>query len=240
MRDGVFAEESVAANPWLAELIPRIMAGTPPASVAADAAPVLPPSGAAAPAVKPTSAAPPLAPPTCARQSLLISMPGAGGQQVRRARRRTAAADRIGTAPWSIAPSTLTPPLPHPPPPLPQWHVDGGHLSPARHQRAHAVNVFVALSDIALNMGPTEMRPASQFLTRKLTKMMLLAKARKQLHAPITPTMRAGDAVIFDYRTLHRGTANSSERPRAMLELVYWRAGWSDLLNFPKRSVFDA
>ena len=66
-----------------------------------------------------------------------------------------------------------------------QWHVDGGHLSCARHLRPHAINVFVALCSIDANMGPTEIRPASQFLTRKLTSMMLAAKARKQLHAPV-------------------------------------------------------
>ena len=181
MRDGVFAEPEVGANAWLSQLIPQIMRG---GAVAA-------PGDAAVDAMLPV---------TCARQSLLISMPGAGGQQ---------------------------------------WHVDGGHLSPARHLPAHAVNVFVALTDITLDMGPTELRPASHFLTRRMAKMMLLAKVKKRLHVPVTPTMRAGDAVVFDYRVLHRGTPNTSERPRAMLELVYWREGWSDLLNFSKRSVFD-
>jgi hypothetical protein len=134
------------------------------------------------------------------RRSLLISFPGAEGQQ---------------------------------------WHVDGDHLVKRRHAPAHAINAFVALGDITLDMGPTELRPASHFLTRKLFKMMMLARARKQLHAPVMPTARSGDAVIFDYRTLHRGTANSSDRPRAMLELVFFRKGYSDLLNFPKRSVMD-
>ena len=53
------------------------------------------------------------------------------------------------------------------------------------------------------------------------------------------PTALSGDAVIFDYRTLHRGTANNGDRPRAMLELVFFRRGYSDLLNFPKRSVMN-
>ena len=134
------------------------------------------------------------------RQSLLISFPGAEGQQ---------------------------------------WHVDGDHISPARHVSAHAVNVFVALGDISLDMGPTEFRPASHFLTRKLFKFMMLARARKQLHTPVTPTACSGDAVIFDYRTLHRGTCNNSTKPRAMLELVFFRKGYTDLLNFPKRSVLN-
>ena len=40
------------------------------------------------------------------------------------------------------------------------------------------------------------------------------AKARKKLHAPVRPEMVRGDAVFFDYRTLHRGIANESLRNR--------------------------
>ena len=134
------------------------------------------------------------------RKSLLISFPGAEGQQ---------------------------------------WHVDGDHISKREHAPAHAINAFIALGDITLDMGPTELRPASHFLTRNLFKFMMLARARKQLHAPVMPTALSGDAVIFDYRTLHRGTANNGDRPRAMLELVFFRRGYSDLLNFPKRSVMN-
>jgi len=135
------------------------------------------------------------------RRSLLISFPGAKGQQ---------------------------------------WHVDGDHRTSSSHSPAHAINAFVALGDITLDMGPTELRPASHFLSRKLFKFMMLARARKQLHAPVQPVAASGDAVIFDYRTLHRGTANESDKPRAMLELVFFKKGYTDLLNFPKRSVFDA
>uniref|UniRef100_A0A6S7ZC74 Phytanoyl-CoA dioxygenase n=1 Tax=Aplanochytrium stocchinoi TaxID=215587 RepID=A0A6S7ZC74_9STRA len=119
------------------------------------------------------------------------------------------------------------------------WHQDGRHLSSARHLRAHAMNIFVALGDITEDMGPTELRPASHFLTRQLAKMMLMAKFQKKLHAPVKPTLRSGDALIFDYRTLHCGTPNLSTTPRVMLELVYVRSGFTDIINFPKRSIFE-
>ena len=61
----------------------------------------------------------------------------------------------------------------------------------------------------------------------------------KQLHAPVRPTLRAGSAAIFDYRLLHRGSPNLSERPRAMVELVYTKRSYSDRLNFSSRSVFE-
>jgi hypothetical protein len=88
-------------------------------------------------------------------------------------------------------------------------------------------------------MGPTEIRPCSHYLSRKLFKFMMLARARKQLHSPVQPVASSGDAIIFDYRTLHRGTANNSDKPRAMLELVFFKKGFTDILNFPKRSIFD-
>ena len=119
-----------------------------------------------------------------------------------------------------------------------QWHVDGDHRTKSTHSSAHAINVFIALGDITLDMGPTEFRPCSHFLSRKLFKFMMLARARKQLHAPVQPVASSGDAVIFDYRTLHRGTENNSQLPRAMLELVFFKKGYTDLLNFPKRSIF--
>ena len=121
-----------------------------------------------------------------------------------------------------------------------QWHVDGGHISSKRHLRPHAINVFVALCDITPEMGPTEIRPASHFLTRNLTSMMLAARARKQLHAPVQPALKAGDALIFDYRTLHRGTLHKASKPRALLELVFYKNGFVDILNFPRKSLFAA
>ena len=120
-----------------------------------------------------------------------------------------------------------------------QWHVDGDHRTTSFHSSAHALNAFVALGDITLDMGPTEIRPCSHYLSRKLFKFMMLARARKQLHSPVQPVASSGDAVIFDYRTLHRGTANNSDKPRAMLELVFFKKGFTDILNFPKRSIFD-
>ena len=120
-----------------------------------------------------------------------------------------------------------------------QWHTDGDHVSKSRHLPAHYVNVFIALRDISLEQGPTELRPASHFLTRNLGKLMFLAKIKKRLHNPVTPVAAQGDAVIFDYRTLHRGTPNVSDRPRAQLELVFSSERYLDLLNFPKRSIFD-
>lgn len=93
------------------------------------------------------------------------------------------------------------------------------------------------LVDLVQEVGPTELRPSSHLLTRDLAKMMLLAKARGKLRAPVSPALRRGDALLFDYRTLHRGGENRSNAPRPVLVLTYARVWFKDILNFPPRSL---
>ncbi len=99
--------------------------------------------------------------------------------------------------------------------------------------------------------------------------MMLAAKARKSLQPPVTPRLRKGDALIFDYRILHRGRANLSDafdvhydvdergdrsnreaansndvgfevgRDRPILVMTFARRWFVDVCNFPKQSVFS-
>jgi hypothetical protein len=109
-----------------------------------------------------------------------------------------------------------------------QWHVDGGHISAGRHLPCHAMNVFIALDEITAEMGPTELRPASHFLTRDLGKQMMLAKIKKRLHPTIRPTAQAGDAVIFDYRTLHRGLPNRSASTGSAHDTALPSPVWQD------------
>ena len=95
--------------------------------------------------------------------------------------------------------------------PTQSWHADGGHTSLTKHEPCHVFNVFIPLVDVPLSMGPTELRPGTHYHTRNLTSMMLLAKARKTLRSPVTPELQMGDALLFDYRILHRGRAKMSD-----------------------------
>jgi len=95
--------------------------------------------------------------------------------------------------------------------PTQSWHADGGHTSLTKHEPCHVFNVFIPLVDVPLSMGPTELRPGTHYHTRNLASMMLVAKARKTLRSPVTPELQMGDALLFDYRTLHRGRANMSD-----------------------------
>ena len=91
------------------------------------------------------------------------------------------------------------------------WHADGGHVSLSQHEKCHVLNVFIPLVDVPLSMGPTELRPGTHYHTRNLAPMMLAAKARKSLRPPVCPELKIGDALVFDYRILHRGMANVSD-----------------------------
>jgi hypothetical protein len=135
------------------------------------------------------------------------------------------------------------------------WHADGGHVSLISHEPCHVFNVFVPLVDVDLSMGPTELRPGSHYYTRDLTKMMLGAMARKELRPTITPELEQGDALVFDYRILHRGRANSTAsstkqhstgaernhggKDRPILVMTFAKSWFVDVCNFPKRSIFD-
>lgn len=120
------------------------------------------------------------------------------------------------------------------------WHADGSHLCLKTHQPCHCLNVFIPLIDITHDLGPTEFRPGSHVYTRDLARMMLLAKVKKTLREPQCPALETGDVVLFDYRVLHRGRANTSaDVIRPVLVLTYAKKGFKDVFNFPKRSIRD-
>ena len=121
------------------------------------------------------------------------------------------------------------------------WHVDGGHRPGAtEHLPPEVLNIFVALDDVTLEMGPTELRPGTHKLTRDMSRQMLGAMITRRLRPKIRPPMRKGDMVIFDYRTLHRGVANAATRPRPVMGLTFAKHSYvADIVNIPKRSVFD-
>lgn len=138
------------------------------------------------------------------------------------------------------------------------WHADGGHVDISKHLPCHCFNVFFPLQDTPKILGPTEIRPASHFLTRNLGPMMLAAKCRKTLKSPVWPELAFGDAIVLDYRVLHRGRANQSDDDvtvtvtnmnnknkdfiamnRNYLVLSYSEPWFQDVLNFPKRSMYS-
>ena len=121
------------------------------------------------------------------------------------------------------------------------WHADGGHVSISEHLPCHCLNIFLPLVNVTLENGPTEFRPGTHHHTRNLVPMMLSAKARKTLRPPVAPLLIIGDALVFDYRVLHRGKANQCSRVdedrRTLLCITAALPWFKDILNYPKRSI---
>jgi Phytanoyl-CoA dioxygenase (PhyH) len=122
-----------------------------------------------------------------------------------------------------------------------KWHADGGHVDLHEHLPCHCANLFIPLCPITEENGPTELRPGTHFFTRQLVPMMLAAKAKKTLAAPVTPLLQLGDVLIFDYRLLHRGRANRSPSHNRVILVVTVAVPWfRDVLNFPHLNLYAA
>ena len=140
--------------------------------------------------------------------------------------------------------------------PAQYWHIDSPHES-FEHRPAHAVNVLVALHDIPLEMGPTEIAEGSHRLTNHLQNPSLEQEALVYQHAGTDPEMLvkgsgfnapstwvepmdAGSCLVFDDRILHRGLANRSDRARYVAYFSYRKNGYFGDTHFEsQRSVFD-
>jgi ectoine hydroxylase-related dioxygenase (phytanoyl-CoA dioxygenase family) len=109
-------------------------------------------------------------------------------------------------------------------------HRDHSHLfereNVGQDMPSHAVNIAIPLVDIDLEVGATAFWPGSH---------------RWETEAPCTedqmvvPTLRAGDCMMIDYRTMHTGMPNRSTRVRPILYVVYARDWFFDERNFTNR-----
>jgi hypothetical protein len=125
--------------------------------------------------------------------------------------------------------------------PAQHWHIDSPHEA-AEDRPAHAVNVLLALADIPLAAGPTEVAPGTHLKTNHLARPWLdrdtllyqsetevtpaaLGRAGEDTAVlqPSVQAMSAGDCLIFDDRILHRGLANASEQERWVAYFSYLR-----------------
>lgn len=141
--------------------------------------------------------------------------------------------------------------------PAQHWHTDSPHVA-SDHRGAHAINVLVALHDIAMTMGPTECARGSHVLTNHLDNPSLVIDELIYQHAGTSPetlvngtqhpvpkgcatAMTAGSCLVFDDRLLHRGLANRSDQTRHVAYFSYRQEGYSANTHFEsQRSVFDA
>jgi hypothetical protein len=110
-----------------------------------------------------------------------------------------------------------------------EYHQDGVHLTSQTQKPCHAINVFIPLVDLTSRNGPTEFCLGSHILG-------LEGYDRDFVD---TPTPKAGNPVIFDYRLGHRGLGNSSQSVRPVVYVTYARAAqgkeFRDSVNFSRK-----
>jgi hypothetical protein len=107
-------------------------------------------------------------------------------------------------------------------------HRDCGHLFPELQVALPPVLVVVniALDDFTPENGATEIWPGSHHALDTTAQEIdyLRVESERPTHYPSVRTeMPAGSIVVRDMRTWHRGMPNTTNLPRTMLSLVYYR-----------------
>jgi len=111
------------------------------------------------------------------------------------------------------------------------WHRDGEALFDHVQLPPHCVTVFVPLVDVTEANGPTEFYPGSHERKRE---HYYAGTEEGACHLPTcAPCLVCGSALLFDYRLVHRGTANTTDTDRPMLYFVYAQPWFQDVQNFP-------
>ena len=117
-----------------------------------------------------------------------------------------------------------------------RWHTDSGHLSDDEYLPSHCFNVFIPLVDITMENGPTDLVKSSHIQTLDKNRGKKFAVTANDA---IAPELNVGDALLFDFRTLHRGLANKSTINRPILVLTFSIPSFTDTLNWPIGGMFD-
>ena len=110
-----------------------------------------------------------------------------------------------------------------------EWHRDGQALSadPSTQLPPHCLNLFVPLVDVTEHVGPTEFwvgthqEPTYHALKTEQKVTTTPTPEASPDASTATILAPAGSAILFDYRTIHRGGANSSGKRRRVLYLTY-------------------
>lgn len=79
------------------------------------------------------------------------------------------------------------------------WHIDGPHMSLENDLPCHCLNLFIPLINVSLEHGPTEFRPGSQFYTRDLKRLFLIAAIKKSLRKIEAPQIKKGSVLLVKF-----------------------------------------
>ena len=124
------------------------------------------------------------------------------------------------------------------------WHSDGAHIGssatwadiddPAGAAAPpHAICVFVPLVDLSEDNGYTEFWSGSHHFAQLMDK-----KGEQSLPGGTKAILPAGGALLYDFRTIHRGMPNHSQKKRPIFYTIYAHANWQEKRNWDDKSVF--
>ena len=125
------------------------------------------------------------------------------------------------------------------------WHSDGAHVgtsagwsdldNPAGAAAPpHAICVFVPLVDLSEDNGYTEFWSGSHHYAQLMDK-----KGEQSLPGGTKAILPAGGALLYDFRTIHRGMPNRSQQKRPIFYTIYANASWREKRNWDDKSVFS-
>lgn len=122
------------------------------------------------------------------------------------------------------------------------YHSDGVHVGASatfeseKAASTHALCVFVPLIDLDRSTGYTEFWAGSHKYSNLMQK-----KGLQSLPGGHDGIIYKGDCLLYDYRTIHRGMPNDSQRTRPVCYFLYSKKGMEHVedQNFVKESVFD-
>lgn len=119
-----------------------------------------------------------------------------------------------------------------------QWHKDSffGYGKPCRHHQTRYIMGMYYPQKTTIKMGPTALKPCSQYSSidpkrykGDLENVHRHTDKKKDLEL----VCEAGTVLIIHYDIVHRGTANTSDKPRLMFKFQFNR------LEEPKKPSWD-
>jgi ectoine hydroxylase-related dioxygenase (phytanoyl-CoA dioxygenase family) len=128
------------------------------------------------------------------------------------------------------------------------WHADGDHQKGASDIKwnidgwkndladAYALCLFIPLIDLDDETGYTQFWPASH-QSRGLAGFGPVAQITESTW---NGKCKAGDAIWYDYRTMHRGMQNCSSKLRPVVQILFKRIWYKETRNYGTVAISEA
>ena len=124
------------------------------------------------------------------------------------------------------------------------WHCDGRHLAGAAKSDfcgngvspPYAVCVFCPLIDLTTETGFTQFWAGSH----RVDGLIGFGSAVELLRGEVDGIVEKGGCVAYDYRTMHRGMANTTtSTTRPVLQFLYAKDNYKETKNYGTESIFE-